>query len=76
MNTESLIQNAHLFLGLSRNEFSRRLENGQIDLQLLRGQIEQFSREIKQEALCEKWIDLQSLEQIDKYTTEEISDSE
>lgn len=56
----------HLFLGLTRVELARRLQLGQIDPQILRAQLDQNAREVRLEALCERWIDTHSLEQVDK----------
>jgi hypothetical protein len=71
METENLTEYAHLYLGLTRQELARRLKLGQIDPQILRAQLDQSAQEIKLEALCEKWIETHSLEQVDKYTTTE-----
>jgi hypothetical protein len=62
-----LQKKAYLLLGLSRSEFLRRCESGQIDLQVLEVQLEQHSREVKLEALCEKWLESQEAEQVDKF---------
>lgn len=66
MNSDNFIKIAHLHLGISRQELQRRLNSGQVDLQILKAQINQNSQETKLEALCEKWIDLQALDQFDK----------
>lgn len=58
-------------MGLTRQELARRLSLGQIDPQVLKAQLDQSAQEIKLEAMCEKWIELQSLEQVDKYTASE-----
>lgn len=71
MNTENFMQTAHLFLGLTRREFERRMSCGQIDPQILKAQIEQHAAEIQLEAICEKWIDTRSLDQIDKFSNNE-----
>ena len=57
----------HLYLGLTRQELARRLTLGQIDPQILRAQLDQNANEVKLEALCEKWIEANHLEQVDKY---------
>lgn len=67
MNSDNFMQTAHLLLGLSRQEIQRRLSSGQLDPQILKAQIEQNSQELKLEAGCEKWIELNSLEQADKF---------
>lgn len=63
-----LQQKSHLLLGLSQREFLRRIEAGQIDLQVLQTQLEQNSIEIKLEALCEKWLESREAEQVDKFS--------
>ena len=71
MPSEKLSPYAHLYLGLTRQELARRISAGLIDPQILKAQIDQNAYEIKLEALCEKWIELQSLGQVDKYTINE-----
>lgn len=71
MNSDNFMQTAHLLLGLSRQEFQRRLKSGQIDPLILKAQIDQNSQETKLEARCEKWIDLHSLDQADKFSEAE-----
>ncbi|MBC7467012.1 MAG: hypothetical protein H7256_13570 [Bdellovibrio sp.] len=66
MNSETM-KNAHLYLGLTRRELKRRLELGQIDPQILKAQLDQNSRELKLDALSERWIELKSLDQVDKF---------
>lgn len=66
MDSVKLTQYAHLYLGLTRKELARRLSLGQIDPELLKAQLDQNAREVKLEALCEKWIESHSLEQVDK----------
>lgn len=68
MNSDNFMQTAHLLLGLSRQEIQRRLGSGKLDPQLLRAQIDQLSRELKLESGCEKWIELNSLDQVDKFS--------
>ena len=65
------MQTAHLLLGLTRKELERRMHTGQIDPQILKAQIEQNSHETKLDALCEKWMSLRSLEQVDKFSADE-----
>lgn len=62
---------AHLYLGLTKNELKRRLALGEIDPAILNFQLEQCAEEMKLNALCEKWMDLKSLEQIDKQSANE-----
>jgi hypothetical protein len=71
MNTDKFMQNAHLLLGLTRKELERRMDCGQIDPQILKAQSEQNSYETKLDALCEKWMILRSLEQVDKFSADE-----
>lgn len=68
MNSDNFMQTAHLLLGLSRQEVQRRVNSGQLDPLLLKAQIDQNAHELKLEALCEKWIELNSLEQVDKFS--------
>lgn len=71
MNSENFMQTAHLLLGLSRQELQRRLSSGQIDPLILKAQIDQNSQEMKLETDCEKWIELNSLDQFDKFSVVE-----
>jgi hypothetical protein len=71
MAKEILSPYAHLFLGLTRKELARRMQAGLINPQLLKAQLEQNAQELKLEALCEKHIQSQSLEQVDKYAASE-----
>ncbi len=59
----------HLRLGLSRQEFLRRVKAGHIDLHLVRSQLDQYAREIKLDVHTERWLDLKSLDQVDKFKT-------
>lgn len=68
MNSDKFMETAHLLLGLSRQELQRRLSSGQVDPLILKAQIDQNSQEMKLEADCEKWIELNSLEQFDKFS--------
>ncbi len=71
MSSEKLSPYAHLYLGLTRQELARRIRLGIIDPQILKAQCEQNAQELKLEALCEKWIEMESLGQVDKYTVSE-----
>jgi hypothetical protein len=71
MSSEKLSPYAHLYLGLTRQELARRISLGLIDPQILKAQIDQNAQEIKLEALCEKWIELEALGQVDKYSINE-----
>lgn len=69
MNSQSqFLQTAHLLLGLTRKEFEKRLSAGLIDPQILKLQLEQNSQETQLSTLCEKWIEMQSLEQVDQHS--------
>lgn len=66
MKSETMLY-AHLHLGLTRQELKRRLELGQIDPEILKAQLDQNSRELKLEALSERWLQQKSLDQVDKF---------
>ena len=68
MNSDNFMQTAHLLLGLSRQEVQRRVNSGKLDPLLLKAQIDQNAHELKLETRCEKWIELNSLEQADKFS--------
>ena len=67
MSDQQFIQNAHFYLGLSRKEFSRRLQSGLVDISVLKSQLEQNSRELELDVLSELRITQNSLEQVDKF---------
>ena len=71
MDRDNIIETAHLFLGLSKQELARRIRSGQIDLQILKAQIEQNSRETQLAPLCEELIEQHLLDQIDKFSTDQ-----
>lgn len=71
--SDQFLETAHLFLGITREELKRRLACGQVDAQILKIQIQESSRETQLEALCEKWIESRSLEQIDKFSSDDIA---
>ena len=68
MNSDNFMQTAHLLLGLSRQEVQRRVNSGKLDPLLLKAQIDQNAHELRLETRCEKWIELNSLEQADKFS--------
>lgn len=68
MNSDNFMKTAHLLLGLSRQEVQRRVNSGKLDPLLLKGQIDKNAHELKLETRCEKWIELNSLEQADKFS--------
>ena len=70
MKSEQL-NHARLCLGLTRKELQRLIEVGEIDLHILNRQLEHYSSEIKLDALTEKWIQLKSLDQVDKFKSNE-----
>ncbi len=61
----------HLQMGITRSELQRRLSSGQIDLQTIRSQLDQYSREMKLEVRSEIWLQQKSLDQVDKFKTNE-----
>lgn len=67
MKSDPFQKIAHLYLGLSRQEFARRVRDGVIDCEILKAQIEQNSYEILADVQCEKMIDSQAVDQIDKF---------
>lgn len=71
MDIDNIIETAHLFLGLSKQELARRIRSGQIDVQILKAQIEQNSRETQLAPLCEELIEQHLLDQIDKFSTDQ-----
>ena len=71
MANEVLPPYAHLYLGLTRKELARRLQLGLINPEILKSQLDQNVQDLKLEALCEKYIQMQSLEQVDKYSATE-----
>lgn len=58
---------AHLLLGLTRKELLNRIQAGQIDTQLLKTQLDEYSREIRLDSLCEHFFVEESIEQVDKF---------
>ena len=71
MAKQALSPYAHLYLGLTRKELARRLQLGLINPEILNAQLDQNVQDLKLEALCEKYLQLQSLEQVDKYSASE-----
>ena len=63
---ENFKKNAHLYFGLSKQEFARRLSLGLIDLELLKSQVEQNALEIELDKHCEIHLQKNSIEQVDK----------
>lgn len=66
MDTEKL-KYAHLFLGLTRKELLNRIQAGQIDVQLLKTQLDEYSREIRLDSLCEHFFEEEAVVQVDKF---------
>ncbi len=62
---------ARLFLGLTRKELQRRIESGQLDLHLITSQLDHYSNELRLESSTEQWLDLKSLDQVDKFKSAE-----
>ncbi len=65
------LKHARLCLGITRKELQRRMESGQLDLHLINTQINHYSNELKREALSDKWLNLKSLDQVDKFNSAE-----
>ena len=70
MNSQKL-NRLRLCLGLTHNEIKRRIDLGLIDLHVLNIQIDHYSSELKQESSIEKWLELKSLDQVDKFKAAE-----
>lgn len=66
MDLEQFRQNAHLYFGITKKEFARRLSLGLIDLELLKLQVEQNSLDRELECRCEIHLQKNSIEQVDK----------
>ena len=56
--------NIHLYLGLTRTELKKRLSLGLIDPHLLTQQLNDYSEDIKLDALCEQWIEDHAADQV------------
>jgi len=67
MTPDQFKRNGHLYLGISRHEFARRLANGQADLHILKSQIELNSLETELDCICEIKLKQESAEQLDKF---------
>jgi len=67
MTLDQFKQNGHLYLGISRREFARRLANGQADFHILKSQIELNSLETELDCICEIKLKQESAEQLDKF---------
>lgn len=61
------IEHLSLILGLTRTELKRRIELGQIDPQILNRQVSEYAADLKLNALCDSWKDMQNIEQYDRY---------
>ncbi len=61
------LEHLSLIMGLTKTELKRRLELGQIDTQILNRQVSEYSQELKLNALCDSWTELQNVEQFDRY---------
>lgn len=64
MHKQFTDSNIHLYLGLTRTELKKRLSLGLIDPHLLTQQLNDYSAEIKLEALCEQWIEQHAADQV------------
>lgn len=63
------LEHLSLILGLTKSELKRRIELGLIDPQILNKQVSEYSAELKLDALCDSWTELQNAEQFDRYQT-------
>lgn len=61
------LEHLSLILGLTKTELRRRMELGQIDPQILKRQVSEYSKELKLDALCDSWTELKNHEQFDRY---------
>ena len=68
MDNETL-KYAHLQMGITRRELQRRLSSGQIDLQTIKSQLDECTREMKLDVRSEIWLQEKSLDQVDKFKT-------
>ena len=68
MKSDQFSKIAHLYLGLSRQEFARRVKSGLIDCEILKAQIEQNSQELSREVRCEQFMFNHSVDQVDKFS--------
>lgn len=64
-NNQILESNINLYLGLTRAELKKRLSLGELDAQILKSQLNQYSESMKLDALCEKWIEEHAAEQVE-----------
>ncbi len=67
MTLDQFKQNGHLYLGLSRREFARRLATGQVDFHILKSQVELNSLVTELDSICEEKLKQESAEQLDKF---------
>jgi len=65
------LEHMSLILGLTKSELKKRLELGLIDQQILNQQINEYSNDIRLDALCDAWQFRHDFEQIDKYETQD-----
>ncbi len=65
------LEHARLCLGITKKELRRRIELGQIDTHLIKSQLNHYSHELKREALTEKWLNLNAMDQVDKFHSAE-----
>lgn len=60
------LEHLSLVLGLTKSELKRRMELGQIDPQVLNKQVSEYSENIKLDALCDTWTELNNVDQFDR----------
>lgn len=65
------LNHARLCLGITKKELQKRIDSGQLDMQLIKSQLNHYSHELKREVLTEKWLNLKSLDQVDKFHSAE-----
>lgn len=65
------LEHLSLILGLTKTELKRRLDLGQIDPQILNRQVSEYSQDLKLNALCDSWtqvnVELKNVDQFDRY---------
>ena len=62
-----ILKYAHLRMGITRSELQRRLISGQIDMQIIKSQLDENSREMKLDVRSEIFLEQKSLDQVDKF---------
>ncbi len=60
------LEHMSLILGLTKSELKKRLDIGLLDPQILNRQINEYSDEIKLDALCDSWMSHKKFDQVDQ----------